>query len=113
MPLTPPPDEIFPTMYALIDSTKTHAGNRGYALAILYKVWLKCDRGGKYRARGLTEDTQLHFTAIRCTPFKTVNSNKKIFTYIIYTFIGTSCDRTQVLYQVLYHLDLCLCMSRQ
>src|SRR5947207_3713892 len=99
MPLTPPPDELFPTMDALIDSTKTHAGNRGYALAILhskknkkgilYKVWLKCDRGGKYRARGLTEDTQLHFTAIRCTPFKTVNSNKKIFTYIIYTFIGT------------------------
>ena len=73
MPLTPPPDELVLTMDALIDSAKTHAGNRGYALAILrskknkkgilYKVWLKCDCGGKYRAHGLTEDTQLHFTA--------------------------------------------------
>ena len=84
MPLTPPSDELFPTMDALIDSTKTHAGNRGYALVILhskknkkgilYKVWLKCDRGGKYRACGLTEDTRLRFTATRCIecPFSSI-----------------------------------------
>ena len=74
MPLIPPPDELFPTMDALIDSAKTHAGNRGYALVILcskknkkgilYKVWLKCDHDSKYRACGLTEDTRLHFTAM-------------------------------------------------
>ena len=67
MPLTLPPDELFPTIDALINSTKTHAGNYGYALAILYskknkkgivyKVWLKCNCNGKYRACGLTEDT--------------------------------------------------------
>jgi hypothetical protein len=84
MPLTPPPDQIFSALASAIESAQTHAGNHGYAVAKLrskknkagdmYKVWLKCDRGGKYRTRGLTDDTRQRLTASRCIdcPFSAI-----------------------------------------
>ena len=53
MSLTPPPDALFATLEALLESTKIYAGDQGFAITtvrskknkagLLYKVWLKCD----------------------------------------------------------------------
>jgi hypothetical protein len=84
MPLTPPPDALFSSLENLISSAKSHAASHGYAVTILrskknkhraiYKVWLKCDRGGKYRPRGLTDDSRIRLTASRCIqcPFSAI-----------------------------------------
>jgi hypothetical protein len=75
MPLTLPPDELFTSIDVLISSAKAYAATRGYAIVILrskknkkgtlYKVWLKCDRGGKYWARGITEELRVRLTETR------------------------------------------------
>ena len=79
MPLTPPPDQLFMSLEALLKAAKVYAANHGYAITILqskknkkgilYKVWLKCDRGGKYRARDLTDDNRVHLTGTRCIEY--------------------------------------------
>src|SRR5579862_773812 len=107
MPLTPPLDLLFRDLSSAIKSAQTHVGNHGYAVTKLrskknkagltYKIWLKCDRGGKYRARGLTDDTRMRLTSSRCIdcPFSTVvqlnqtgdwelvNANLYILAYIL------------------------------
>lgn len=51
--MPPSPDETFQTREELVSSAKLHAATHGYALVIRTsrpgKLWLKCDRGEKYR----------------------------------------------------------------
>jgi hypothetical protein len=84
MSLTPPPDAIFASLEALLGTAKTYAGDHGFAITtlrskknkarLLYKVWLKCDRGGKYRTRGLMDKERTRLTASRCIecPFSAI-----------------------------------------
>jgi hypothetical protein len=75
MPLTPPPNKLFTSIDILISSAKAYAATRGYAIVILhskknkkgtlYKVWLKCDRRGKYWTRGITEESRVRLTGTR------------------------------------------------
>jgi hypothetical protein len=79
MPLTPPPDLLFRDLLSAIESAQTHASNHGYTVTklrskknkagLVYKVWLKCDRGSKYRARGLTDNSRLRLTSSRCIDY--------------------------------------------
>ena len=99
MPLTPPPDAIFVSMNALLDSTKAHASSHGFTITILcskknkedyiYKIWLKCDQGGRYRAQGLTENSQIWLTAIRCTeyPFSAIRKLNELGDWILVSSI--------------------------
>ena len=99
MPLTPPPDAIFVSMNALLDSTKAHASSHGFTITILcskknkeghiYKIWLKCDQGGRYRARGLTEDLWIWLTATRCTecPFLAIGKLNELGDWILISSI--------------------------
>jgi hypothetical protein len=106
MSLTPPPDALFATLEALLESTKTYAGDHGFAITtlrskknkagLLYKVWLKCDRGGKYRTRGLTEEARTRLTASRCIecPFSAIakrsESEDWVLVSIYYYYIYSS-----------------------
>lgn len=60
--MPPPPNETFETREELVSSTKLHAVAHGYTLVIRTsrpgKLWLKCDRGEKYRNRLGLEDDQ-------------------------------------------------------
>ena len=84
MPLTPPPDELFVSLESLLDAVKVYAANHSYATTILrskknkkgilYKVWLKYDWGGKYKARDLTDNNHVCLTGTRCIecPFSSI-----------------------------------------
>ena len=61
--LRPPPErESYPSLDALISAINAHAAGEGYAVVRfrtryskkneLRKVWLRCDKGGKYEAKG-------------------------------------------------------------
>ena len=99
MPLTPPPDQLFMSLEALLKAAKVYAANHGYAITILrskknkkgilYKVWLKCDRGGKYRARDLTDDNQVHLTGTRCIecPFSAIGKLNPLGEWVLVSII--------------------------
>ena len=68
--MPPPPDMTFQTREELVNSAKMYAAQHGYALVIRTsrpgKLWLKCDRGEKYRNRlGLEENQRKRKTGTR------------------------------------------------
>lgn len=95
MPLTPPPDALFASLESLLASARAHAADHGFAVTtlrskknkadVLYKVWLKCDRGGKYRTRGLTEEARTRLTASRCIecPFSAIAKQSETGEWIL------------------------------
>ena len=95
MPLTPPPDQLFSTKAELITAAQAHAAARGFAITILrskknkngdiFKVWLKCDRGGKYRARGLNDENRVRLTGTRCIecPFLSVGKIDALKSWVL------------------------------
>ncbi|KAI5307709.1 hypothetical protein KEM55_007619, partial [Ascosphaera atra] len=72
MGLAPPPEGTYPDRASLITAVQAHARANGYHVVVkssstpnekkpgrTAKVWLRCDRGGRYRPRnGLTEETR-------------------------------------------------------
>jgi hypothetical protein len=95
MPLTAPPDEIFDTKGILKCKVQEHAVAHGFAVTTLrskknkkgeiYKIWLKCDRGGKYRARNLTPENQVRLTSSRCIgcPFSAVGKKNELNEWVL------------------------------
>ena len=68
--MPPPPDKTFQTREELVNSAKLHAAKHRYALVIKTsrpgKLWLKCDRGEKYRnCLGLEESQRKRKTGTR------------------------------------------------
>lgn len=71
-PLIPPPQLSYPDKQSLMTAVQAHGKQHGYNVVVktssiptdkkpgrAAKVWLRCDRGGKYRPRnGLTEATR-------------------------------------------------------
>ena len=104
MSLTPPPAALFASLEALLASAKAHASNHGFAITVLrskknkagvlHKVWLKCDHGGKYWDRGLTDKARTRYTASRCVgcPFsavaKRLESEEWALVSIYYSYIS-------------------------
>jgi hypothetical protein len=86
MPLTPPPDQLFPTQSDLINGVQAHAAAHGFAITTLrskknkdgniYKIWLKCDHGGRYLTRGLTQDTRARLTGTCCIEYPYLSVGK-------------------------------------
>jgi hypothetical protein len=99
MPLTPLPDQLFASLEALLEAAKAYAANHSYAITILrskknkkgilYKVWLKCDRGGKYRARDLTDDNRVRLTGTRCIecPFSAIGKLNPFGEWVLVSII--------------------------
>lgn len=70
--LLPPPEVAYPDKQSLMAAVQAHGKQHGYNVVVktssiptdkkpgrAAKVWLRCDRGGKYRPRnGLTEATR-------------------------------------------------------
>ena|SRR5271170_6457418 len=89
--LLPPPRASYPDRDSLVQGVQAHAKTYGYNVSIkassnksekkpsrVDKVWIKCDRGGEYRARGgLTEETRKRQRTSRMIgcPFRLVASN--------------------------------------
>ncbi len=70
MALLAPPAGAFESRDSLIASTQEWAANHGYAVVIACskpgKVYLQCDRGGRYRnRRHLTDETRRRRTGTR------------------------------------------------
>ena len=73
MSLLPPLENIrYPSRKAMLDGIQSHARSNGYAVSIRRTnekgraIYLKCDRGGIYKARhGLTNATRLRDTSTR------------------------------------------------
>ncbi len=90
MVLLPPPAGAFESQKALIALAQEWAGSHGYAVIIAHskpaKVYLQCDKGGRYQNRGqLTDDMRRRRTGSR-------------FTGCPFSIIGISQNSTWILF---------------
>ena len=75
MSLLPPSEGVHPTLEIAVNYAQSVTAENDYTLTIrrskknkhgdVYKVWLKCDRGGKYDPRGLTDEVRRRQTGLR------------------------------------------------